>query len=103
MRVQMLKPGSSPPALVSVDIPSGWHVENGDEHGNGMYICIPPSSRKAKCYQSPAYCMTLHAAEVLHAAYSSPALSPFRRHKTPGTITPGAPSVFGKVQADWGL
>ena len=33
--VQMLKPGNSPPALVSVDIPSGWHVEKGDESGSG--------------------------------------------------------------------
>ena len=29
-------PGAKPPPVVSVDIPSGWHVENGDEEGNGV-------------------------------------------------------------------
>lgn len=26
----------APPAIVSVDIPSGWHVEDGDINGNGI-------------------------------------------------------------------
>ena len=42
----MLKPGNSPPPLVSVDIPSGWHVENGDERGSGAdsSLCIQHGS-----------------------------------------------------------
>ena len=27
---------SPPPALVSIDVPSGWHVERGDEGGRGL-------------------------------------------------------------------
>ena len=34
----MLKPGSGPPPVVSVDIPSGWHVEKGDENGDGVLL-----------------------------------------------------------------
>lgn len=32
----MLKPSAQPPAIVSVDIPSGWDVEKGDASGQGM-------------------------------------------------------------------
>lgn len=31
-----LAPGASPPSIVSVDIPSGWDVEQGDVRGTGM-------------------------------------------------------------------
>lgn len=34
--VQMMKPSSNPPPIVAVDAPSGWHVENGDESGDGL-------------------------------------------------------------------
>lgn len=34
--VKMLSPAASPPPVVSVDIPSGWHVEAGDEGGQGL-------------------------------------------------------------------
>lgn len=33
---QMLAPAAQPPAIVSVDIPSGWDVERGDVAGSGM-------------------------------------------------------------------
>ena len=33
---QALKPERNPPKIVSVDIPSGWHVEKGDIQGNGI-------------------------------------------------------------------
>jgi len=35
-RLQMLGPAAHPPAIVSVDIPSGWDVEAGDASGSGM-------------------------------------------------------------------
>ncbi len=34
--LQLLTPKADPPVIVSVDIPSGWHVEKGDESGQGM-------------------------------------------------------------------
>eukprot|EP00877_Chromochloris_zofingiensis_P011474 jgi/Chrzof1/6580/Cz19g01230.t1 len=34
--LQLLQPSSSPPAIVSVDIPSGWDVEGGDVSGSGL-------------------------------------------------------------------
>ena len=32
----MMCPPADPPAVVAVDIPSGWHVEKGDETGEGL-------------------------------------------------------------------
>ncbi|KAL3152151.1 Pyridoxine/pyridoxamine 5'-phosphate oxidase 1, chloroplastic [Trebouxia sp. C0010 RCD-2024] len=34
--IEMMKPSSNPPPIVAVDAPSGWHVENGDESGDGL-------------------------------------------------------------------
>ncbi|KAK9828152.1 hypothetical protein WJX74_001066 [Apatococcus lobatus] len=34
--LDMLKPGAHPPIIASVDCPSGWHVDNGDESGDGL-------------------------------------------------------------------
>ena len=33
---QLLKPPAAPPPVVAVDIPSGWHVEDGDVAGDGL-------------------------------------------------------------------
>jgi NAD(P)H-hydrate epimerase len=33
---QLLAPAARPPAIVSVDIPSGWHVENGPVGGSSI-------------------------------------------------------------------
>lgn len=32
----MMLPPAAPPPIVAVDIPSGWHVEQGDESGEGL-------------------------------------------------------------------
>ena len=32
----MLKPAAQPPIIASVDCPSGWHVDTGDESGDGL-------------------------------------------------------------------
>ena len=32
----MMCPPADPPPVVAVDIPSGWHVERGDETGQGL-------------------------------------------------------------------
>lgn len=34
--LQMLRPAAHPPTIASVDCPSGWHVDNGDESGDGL-------------------------------------------------------------------
>lgn len=36
---QMLAPSSQPPAILSVDIPSGWHVEEGP--GDNSHVLAP--------------------------------------------------------------
>jgi NAD(P)H-hydrate epimerase len=50
--IQMLTPKASPPPVASVDIPSGWHVENGDESGSGiqpeMLISLTTPKKAAK-------------------------------------------------------
>jgi NAD(P)H-hydrate epimerase len=53
--LDMLKPAAAPPALVSVDIPSGWHVENGDESVGGlrpdMLVSLTAPKRGARAFQ----------------------------------------------------
>jgi NAD(P)H-hydrate epimerase len=34
--LEILKPYNSPPPIVSIDIPSGWSVDEGDVEGTGI-------------------------------------------------------------------
>jgi hypothetical protein len=54
-REQHLKPRARPPPVASVDIPSGWHVENGDEARDGlrpeMLVSLTAPKRAARFFQ----------------------------------------------------
>ncbi len=43
--------------IASVDIPSGWHVENGDENGDGlrpdMLVSLTAPKRAARFFEGP--------------------------------------------------
>lgn len=53
----MLKPPASPPPVVAVDIPSGWHVEEGDVAGDGlrpqMLVSLTTPKRAAARFEGP--------------------------------------------------
>ncbi|CAL8471491.1 g11033 [Coccomyxa elongata] len=55
--LERLKPHSEPPLIASVDIPSGWHVENGDENGDGlrpdMLVSLTAPKRAARFFEGP--------------------------------------------------
>lgn len=50
----MLAPAAGPPPVVSVDIPSGWHVEEGDVEGDGlrpeMLVSLTAPKRAARLF-----------------------------------------------------
>ncbi|EIE21990.1 pyridoxamine 5'-phosphate oxidase [Coccomyxa subellipsoidea C-169] len=55
--LERLKPHNEPPAIASVDMPSGWHVENGDEIGDGlrpeMLVSLTTPKRGAQFFEGP--------------------------------------------------
>ncbi len=54
---QLLKPPAAPPPVVAVDIPSGWHVEQGDVAGDGlrpeMLVSLTTPKRAAARFAGP--------------------------------------------------
>ncbi|KAI8470310.1 MAG: pyridoxamine 5'-phosphate oxidase [Monoraphidium minutum] len=96
--LEALKPAAAPPAVVSVDIPSGWDVEAGDASGAGLrpdllvsltapklaargfagihYLggrFVPPATREKYCLSLPAYPGT---AQCVRIAPPPPAVTP---------------------------
>ena len=52
-----LKPYANPPPIISVDIPSGWHVEDGDTSGDGlrpeMLVSLTAPKKAARLFDGP--------------------------------------------------
>ncbi|KIY96224.1 hypothetical protein MNEG_11737, partial [Monoraphidium neglectum] len=57
--LESLKPSARPPPIVSVDIPSGWHVEEGDPSGVGIrpdvLVSLTAPKLAAKSFQGTHY------------------------------------------------
>ncbi len=74
--LQRLKPHSEPPLIASVDIPSGWHVENGDESGDGlrpdMLVSLTAPKRGARFFRGPFH--------YLGGRFVPPVIKVFRMH-----------------------